>query len=118
MNRTIKGVTYYVPDGDINAALKMFDLWRDGKGPLIGVLGREAILLVTQRIANDIASKHTDTDPMAVWRLRKVLRSIIGERRRNRGANRGRSKAPSQVPQDDQSNQDWWGPEPGKAKPE
>jgi hypothetical protein len=118
MNRTIKGVTYYVPDRDIDNALKMFDLWRDGKGPLTGALGRELILLATQRIANDIASKDTDKDRMAVWRLRKVLRSIIGERRRNRGTNGGGSQASKEVPRDDQSNQEWWGPKPGQEKPE
>jgi hypothetical protein len=81
MDRNIRGTVYHVDDRDINNAVAMFDLWKDGKGPLKGEMGRQAFLLVTQRIANDIASSQTSTDPFAVRRLTKVLRSVLAQRK-------------------------------------
>ena len=80
MLRVIRGVGYEVPDAYIVEATARFDIWRDGKGPMKGKWAREAFLAITSKIATDIASKDTNNDPMAVWRLRKVLRSVLASR--------------------------------------
>lgn len=80
MLRVIRGVGYEVPDAYVLEAVARFDIWRDGKGVMTGKWAREAFLAITAKIASDIASKDEGTDPMAVWRLRKVLRSILASR--------------------------------------
>lgn len=58
------------------ACVAAFDVWRDGKGKLSGVLGREAFLGNTDRIVLRVVPMSAEEERTDPWKRERYLRTL------------------------------------------